>query len=763
MDSPLQSGNIPPSTWTIALIGNPNTGKSSLFNALCGSNARVGNYAGVTVEHKTGRLQIPATANRSALGRIVEVVDLPGTYSLAARSADEAVSVEVLAGEMPGVAKPNAIVVILDSVHLERNLYLLSQVLELGLPTIIALNMWDRIVAEGVRISPDKLSESLGVPVVCTSAAKRVGIDALKLQILEVLDSLHSSNNSTSKALPLACPSTESLASASFPEPFRTQVDQLVDWFASQKIALHRFQIERLLIDDPKGHSFRVVSKSQAPVVEAKINEAREALKAQGLGIPLFETRARYAWIKQKTLGVVEREPKSLQTSTSDKIDRWLTHRWIGLLFFLALMFLIFQSITLVANWPMEGIEAAQGILGTWIESWIAPGPLRSLVVEGILAGVGGVVVFLPQIAILFLFIGILEDCGYMSRAAFMMDKFMASLGMSGKSFLPLMSSFACAIPGIMATRTIENRKDRMVTILIAPLMSCSARWPVYVLMVSAFVPATTWLNGWISLRGTVLFAMMSLGAVVAIPVAWILKRFVFPGEPSTFVMELSSYKWPSWRVVFARVWERVQAFVLRAGTLIFVTSVLVWAAAYFPGNHQTADSLTEKLETLQQDPETNSTEIDSLTSQINLEKSRLISESYLGRAGQAIEPIVRPLGWDGKIGIAVLASFPAREVIVATLGTIYALGSGVDESNEGLADQLRAATWSDGTQVFSLATACSIMVFFALCAQCASTLMTIRRETNSWRWPVFSFVYMTTLAYIGAWITFRILSAGSP
>lgn len=763
MDSPLQSGNIPPSTWTIALIGNPNTGKSSLFNALCGSNARVGNYAGVTVEHKTGRLQIPATANRSALGRIVEVVDLPGTYSLAARSADEAVSVEVLAGEMPGVAKPNAIVVILDSVHLERNLYLLSQVLELGLPTIIALNMWDRIVAEGVRISPDKLSESLGVPVVCTSAAKRVGIDALKLQILEVLDSLHSSNNSTSKALPLACPSTESLASASFPEPFRTQVDQLVDWFASQKIALHRFQIERLLIDDPKGHSFRVVSKSQAPVVEAKINEAREALKAQGLGIPLFETRARYAWIKQNTLGVVEREPKSLQTSTSDKIDRWLTHRWIGLLFFLALMFLIFQSITLVANWPMEGIEAAQGILGTWIESWIAPGPLRSLVVEGILAGVGGVVVFLPQIAILFLFIGILEDCGYMSRAAFMMDKFMASLGMSGKSFLPLMSSFACAIPGIMATRTIENRKDRMVTILIAPLMSCSARWPVYVLMVSAFVPATTWLNGWISLRGTVLFAMMSLGAVVAIPVAWILKRFVFPGEPSTFVMELSSYKWPSWRVVFARVWERVQAFVLRAGTLIFVTSVLVWAAAYFPGNHQTADSLTEKLETLQQDPETNSTEIDSLTSQINLEKSRLISESYLGRAGQAIEPIVRPLGWDGKIGIAVLASFPAREVIVATLGTIYALGSGVDESNEGLADQLRAATWSDGTQVFSLATACSIMVFFALCAQCASTLMTIRRETNSWRWPVFSFVYMTTLAYIGAWITFRILSAGSP
>lgn len=763
MDSPLQSGNTTPSTWTIALIGNPNTGKSSLFNALCGSNARVGNYAGVTVEHKTGRLQIPPNAIKSDPGRIVEVVDLPGTYSLAARSADEAVSVEVLAGEMPGVAKPNAIVVILDSVHLERNLYLLSQVLELALPTIAVLNMWDRTRAEGVRISPDQLSKSLGIPVICTSASKRVGIDQLKLQILEVLEATSQPPHDINNQRPSACPARETLASASFPEPFRFQVDQLVDWFASQKISLSRFQIERLLIDDPKGHSFRVVSKTQAPTVETKINEAREALKAQGLSIPLFETRCRYAWIKQKTIGVLEREPKPAQTSTSDKIDRWLTHRWVGLLFFLLLMFFIFQSITLVANWPMEGIETVQGVLGTWIESWIAPGPLRSLIVEGVLAGVGGVVVFLPQIAILFLFIGILEDCGYMSRAAFMMDKFMASLGMSGKSFLPLMSSFACAIPGIMATRTIENRKDRMVTILIAPLMSCSARWPVYVLMVSAFVPATTWLNGWISLRGSVLFAMMSLGAIVAIPVAWILKRFVFPGEPSTFVMELSSYKWPSWRVVFARVWERVQAFVLRAGTLIFVTSVLVWAAAYFPGNHQTADSLTQQLETLQQVPETNAIEIEALTSQINLEKSRLISESYLGRAGQAIEPIVRPLGWDGKIGIAVLASFPAREVIVATLGTIYALGSGVDESNEGLADQLRAATWSDGSQVFSLATACSIMVFFALCAQCASTLMTIRRETNSWRWPIFSFVYMTTLAYIGAWITFRILSAVSP
>ncbi len=746
-------GGVPRNA-TVALIGNPNTGKSSLFNALCGAKARVGNYAGVTVEHKTGRLQVGdrlSSPNRAQWQ--VEVVDLPGTYSLAARSADEAVSVEVLAGEMPGVPKPDAVIVILDSTNLERNLYLLSQVLELRIPVIAALNMWDRIDAEGVRIDPSKLSKSLGLPVICTSASNRTGIDELKIQLLEMLDRKDPS---------LGLPDSTSLASGCFPEVFGKSVDGLVDWFASEGIALNRFQVERLLIDDPQGHSFRVIAKDQSSTVQSKISEVRDALKSQGLAIPLFETRCRYGWIKSRISGVLERDSRPREHSTSDKIDRWLTHRWIGLLFFLVLMFLLFQSITLVADWPMKLIEEAQGFLGAWIESWVPPGPLRSLLVEGVLAGVGGVVVFLPQIAILFLFIGILEDCGYMSRAAFMMDKFMSVLGMSGKSFLPLMSSFACAIPGIMATRTIENRKDRMVTILIAPLMSCSARWPVYVLMVSAFVPPLTALNGWLSLRGAVLFGMVSLGSVVAIPVAWFLKRFLFPGEPSAFVMELSSYKWPSWRVVFARVWERVQAFVLRAGTLIFVTSVLVWAAAYFPANHAQLDTMVSQMESLSTDPQGHKAEIETLVEQINREKSRLIEQSFLGQAGNAIAPLVRPLGWDGKIGIAVLASFPAREVIVATLGTIYALGSGVDESNDGLADQLRAATWPDGTLVFSLATALSIMVFFALCAQCASTLMTIRRETNSWVWPIFSFLYMTTLAYVGAWVTYQVVSAWS-
>jgi ferrous iron transport protein B len=389
----------------------------------------------------------------------------------------------------------------------------------------------------------------------------------------------------------------------------------------------------------------------------------------------------------------------------------------------------------------------------------MAPGPLRSLLVDGVIGGIGSVLVFLPQIAILFFFIAVLEDCGYMSRAAFMMDKFMSVIGMSGKSFLPLMSSFACAIPGIMATRTIENRRDRMVTLLIAPLMSCSARWPVYVLMVSAFVPNRSYLGGWVGLQGAVLFGIMCVGALVSIPVAWLLKRFVFPGDPSTFIMELSSYKWPSLRVVIMRVWERVLSFIARAGSLIFITSVLVWAAAYFPGDHGPADKAQAELEAQESMNNPDTTKLASLREQVHRYNAQLISQSYLGRAGDWIEPIVRPLGWDGKIGIAVLASFPAREVIVATLGTIYSLGSDQDQHSQGLVDQLRAATGPDGKAVYSLATACSIMVFFALCAQCVSTLVTIRRETNSWRWPIFSFVYMTTLAYIGAWIAYSFMS----
>ncbi len=753
----VQTAQTSKPTRTVALIGNPNTGKSSLFNALCGMNARVGNYPGVTVEQKVGRL--------SGTSECIEVIDLPGTYSLAARSADEAVAVNVLSGELPQQTKPEVAIVILDASNVERNLYLFSQIYELGLPLIVVLNMWDRVASEGLSVDAALLSERLGVPVVCTSANKRKGLDELKRVIQQSLQS------------PRALPGPEQMARARFPAEFHDEVKLLSQWLESKGRKPSTYQVDRLLIDSD-GHFQKAMCQSGLPDLAARIDEARIRLQTAGCKVPMFETKARYSWVRSLIAGVVVRE-ESRSASFSDRIDRWLTHRWIGMLFFVLIMFLVFQSITLFAKFPQTGIEWLQSQASSAVENVLVPGALRSLIVDGILAGVGGVIVFVPQIAILFFFIAVLEDCGYMARAAFVMDKLMTTVGLSGKSFLPLMSSFACAVPGIMATRTIESRKDRMVTMLVAPLMSCSARLPVYILMVSAFVPATTYAGGWISLQGMVLMFMQSLGALVAIPVAWILKKFFFPGEPAIFLMELHSYKWPSMIVIYQRVWERVVAFVVRAGTLIFCTSILVWAAAYFPGDHQSLDHSMASLQELhsakskwidKQLPtlsdvarlsiETalaeNQADIDAATERVNQQRSELIKSSFLGIAGSWIEPCVKPLGWDWKIGVAVIASFPAREVIIATLGTIYSLGSDQDETSQGLQNQMKLAEWPNGKPVFSLATALSIMVFFALCAQCSATLMTIRRETNSWRWPIFSFVYMTTLAYIGAWLTYQ-------
>ena len=710
----------------VALIGNPNTGKSSLFNALCGMNARVGNYPGVTVEQKVGRL--------SGSSELIDVIDLPGTYSLAARSADEAVAVNVLSGELPQQTAPELAIVILDASNVERNLYLFSQVYELGIPVIAVFNMWDRVESEGLAVDAELLSKRLGVPVLCTSANRRRGIEQLKRAIEESL------SNRTDG------PKPEQLARAMFPPAFHQETLALTNWLAENGRKPSMYQVDRMLIDTD-GHFQKTICQSGLPGIADRIDEARKRLGEAGCKVPMFETKARYAWVRKLIDGAVTRQ-ESRSASSSDRIDRWLTHRWIGMLFFVLVMFLVFQSITLFAKLPMDGIEWLQGQSSSLVESVLGPGALRSLIVDGVIAGFGGVMMFLPQIAILFLFIAILEDCGYMARAAFVMDKLMSSVGLSGKSFLPLMSSFACAVPGIMATRTIESRKDRMVTLLIAPLMSCSARLPVYILMVSAFVPATRYAGGWISLQGIVLMVMQSLGAIVAIPVAWVLKQFFFPGEPATFLMELHSYKWPSVRVIQQRVWERVVAFVVRAGSLIVCTSILVWAAAYFPGDRTQLDTILTELE---QKPS------EALQQQANVLRSELIESSFLGMVGHRIEPIVKPLGWDWKIGVATIASFPAREVIIATLGTIYSLGSGETHESEGLQEKLKAARWpEDGRPVYTLGTALSIMVFFALCAQCSATLMTIRRETNSWRWPIFSFVYMTTLAYIGAWLTYQ-------
>ena len=775
MTAPALATAAPP--LTVAVIGNPNTGKSTLFTALTGVHSHIGNYPGVTVEKKIGHFRHE--------GREVELVDLPGTYSLSPRSLDEMVSVEVLLGRQADVGKIDAVICIADASNLERNLYLVSQVLDLGLPTVLVLNMWDVAEGRGIRIDVEELGRRLNIPVIACEAHRHRQIDAVKNAIVSVVSQ------------PVSAPPRV------FPGVFYDEGLQLQTKLAEWGEADVPFYVTERLLLDVGGHIEASFSKRYPDRLPAALTEARERLKAGGLRVPAAEAKSRYAWARQVLNGAIT-VPTERSVSRSDTLDHWLTHKVWGMAAFALIMFVIFQSISKFAAPLMNLCEVAQHWIGGQVGSLLPPGPLHSLIVDGVIAGVGGILVFLPQICFLFLFIALLEDCGYMARAAFLMDKLMVKVGLSGKSFVPLMSSFACAIPGIMATRTIENRRDRMVTILVAPLMSCSARIPVYTLMIAAFFPEATWAGGWITLHGVMMFVMTFFGAAVAIPVAWLLKKTLFKGETPPFVMELPSYKWPSPRIVAHRVYDRVKAFVLRAGTLIFATSILVWAASYFPADHTEEQQAIAEIAPLESQFETEIKQrsqlreqrknweatqkkaaatgmmvsptletsfvsaqlkaidaslqpLDELVAERNRISERLLETSFLGRFGKAIEPAVRPLGWDWRIGVGVLASFPAREVIVATLGTIYSLGGDVDESDTGLQQALRDSKWADGRPVYSIPVALSIMVFFALCAQCASTLLVIRRETNSWGWSIFTFTYMTTLAYVAAFAVYRV------
>jgi ferrous iron transport protein B len=720
-------------TIRVALVGNPNTGKSTLFTALAGVRQRVGNYPGVTVEKKLGHL-------RHGEHRF-ELIDLPGTYSLAPRSPDEMVTVDVLLGRRDNASPPDVVLSIVDASNLERNLFLVSQVLSLGLPTVVALNMVDLARERQIEIDTAALAERLGVPVIAVQANRRIGLDHLKEALVQAAGGA-------------APPSHDP-----FPTSFQQQVRELSEWLAPQQRLPH-FLVERLLLDGDGYLEGELLNGAASEGVE-KLRVARSSLAAAGCPTPAIEAMARYGWIARVLEGVVQR-PDVHQATTSDRIDAVLTHKLWGTLVFAAAMAVLFSSIFIFAVPLMDAIDGAIGAVAKVVETAMPEGALRSLVVDGVIGGVGAVVVFLPQILILFLFIGLLEDCGYMARAAFLMDRLMAGVGLSGKSFIPLLSSFACAVPGIMATRVIENRRDRLTTILIAPLMSCSARLPVYVILIGAFVPARHYLGGIIGLQGLVLLAMYSIGIIVAIVVAWLLKKTLLRGETPPFVLELPSYKVPSLRTVAFRMAERGWAFLARAGTVIFAVTIVIWALAYYPrSSARVSAEMAAQRATIAHDPAALAA-FDAPENIAHLEASLHQRYSFLGRAGQWIEPVVRPLGWDWRIGCAVIASFPAREVVMGVLGVIYHLGPEVDVGSEGdqnrLQEKLRAARWDDsGEPVYHLPVALSIMVFFALCAQCAATLAVIRRETNSWRWPVFTFAYMTTLAYLGALLTYQI------
>ncbi len=727
-----------PSTATVALIGNPNTGKSTLFSALAGIHQKVGNYPGVTVEKKVGQTQVD--------GRRLTLIDLPGTYSLAPRSPDEMVAVDVLTGSREDQPAPHVVLCIVDATNLERNLYLVSQVLEMGLPTVLALNMIDLARSRGLTIDADKLASRLGLPVVEVQANKKQGLEKLKQTINSVLDQER--------------PEQPSL----FPPAFVEEVDALSTAMArSSGPGVPRYLVERLLLDTSGYLQEHMLLNDRESDLPAQVLGARDRLKQAGTPVPAIEAMVRYGWVSRVLEGVISR-PETRPVTLSDRLDRVLTHRVWGTLIFGLLMVIMFQAMFSWSQIPSEWIDQGVSAVGSRVGSLLAEGPLRDLLVVGVIGGVGAVLVFLPQILFLFLFIAILEDCGYMARAAYLMDRLMVKLGLSGKSFIPLLSSFACAIPGVMATRVIENRRDRLTTMLIAPLMSCSARLPVYTLLIAAFIPARRFAGGLVNLQAVTMFAMYMVGIVTAAFVAWLLKRTLLKGGTPPFVMELPAYKWPSPSIVLQRMFSQGMGFVRRAGTMILAVSVLVWAAAYYP-REQTAQVrawVAEKVrveKALASAPEDEASRdrLSEIEARIEGEHQR---NSYLGQAGRWIEPAVRPLGWDWRIGSAAIASFPAREVVVATLGVLFEAGDEPENLGEtsSFHSALQRATWPDtGKPLFNVPVALSLMVFFALCAQCAATLAVIRRETNSYRWPIFTFAYMTTLAYVGALIVYQV------
>jgi ferrous iron transport protein B len=711
---------------TAAVIGNPNTGKTTLFNALTGLSQRVGNYPGVTVERKSGRFEVA--------GHSVELVDLPGTYSLAARSLDEMIAVDVLLGGIEGAPRVDLILVVVDAGNLERNLFLVSQLLELGLPTVIALNMVDGAVRRGIAVDHDELQRRLGAPVVPVRADRGVGLDALRAAITTAIEA----------------PSVPPLPRVPYPAHLIAAIDGLEAIAAAAAPAPaqrrpSRPELMRALVDagGPAEERLTRVLDADGP---ARLAELR---RAAGAGSPPagVESAARYAWARQQLAGVAAR-PADRPRTVTERIDAVLTHRVLGLLVLVAAMGILFQALYAGAAPLVAGIEWAFGRAGDAIGSALPEGPLRSLVLNGIIAGAGSVVIFLPQILILFLFLSILEDCGYMARVAFLIDRLFAWTGISGRAVIPLLSSFACAVPGIMAARTIENRSDRLATILVAPLMSCSARLPVYVLLIGAFVPDRTVLGGWLGLRGLCLLAAHLIGVAVAVPVLLLARRTVLRGPVAPFVLELPDYRWPSWLSIADRLLIRGRTFLVSAGTVIAAVVIVIWGLSYFPR----PAAIHARYEAARQAAPT-----DAARAALDREEAAAyLAQSVLGRLGHVIEPVVRPLGWDWRIGVAVIASFPAREVVIATTGTILGLGSDQDESSGALQDAIHTTRRPDGSRLFTLPVAASLLVFFALCCQCAATLAVIRRETGSWGWPLLTFVYMTSLAYVAALGAYR-------
>ncbi|MHA4810185.1 ferrous iron transport protein B [Flavitalea flava] len=701
----------------IALVGNPNSGKSSLFNALTGLNQKVGNFPGVTVDKKTGTSELNP-------GNQVNIIDLPGTYSLYPKRPDEWVTYKVLLGQDPAV-QADMVVLLVDASNLKRNLLFCSQIIDLKIPVIVALTMMDLAKQKGIEIDVDGLERELGIPVVAVNPRKNKGIPPLKKVIQGMARQVYQAPARNFIASNILAAGAVRDVKELFPEK------EISDYTAIHYLINHE--------------NFDFPPKIQGGIEQIESDHAFNHTRIQA-----DEIMQRYARIKQIMQHTVS-EPDPLQkTLFTEKLDNLLLHRRWGYVILVGVLFLLFQSVFWLARFPMEAIDFSFSQLGGWLGRLLPEAWWSDLLVNGLLAGLSGILVFVPQIMILFGLITILEDTGYMARISFLTDKLMRKVGLNGKSVMPMISAFACAVPAIMSARNIENRKERLLTILITPLMSCSARLPVYAILIALVIPQKQVL-GIFSLQGLVMMGLYLLGVVMAMIVSYVAKWFIHMKEKSFFILELPIYRAPRWNNVVVTMINKAKIFVVDAGKVIMVISLILWALSSFGPGDGMKNIKTHYAQQIEENP--------GKTQELEKDRdAKLLENSFAGKLGKTVEPVIGPLGYDWKIGIALITSFAAREVFVGTMAILYSVEGGKNADQKTLHDRMASARRSDGTPVYTLASGVSLMVFYVLAMQCMSTLVIVRRETRSWKIPLIQLVYMTGLAYLMSFLAYNLL-----
>ena len=692
----------------IGLVGNPNSGKSSLFNALTGLNQKVGNFPGVTIDKKTGPSDL-GTGNQAL------IVDLPGTYSLYPKRSDEWVTYKVLL-DQDRETKVDLVVLLVDASNLRRNLLFCSQIIDLKIPVVIALTMMDLAAKKGIEIDVPGLERELGVPVVPVNPRKNKGIPQLKRILAQRAHHLHQA------------PVRDFIPNRALAEESVSQLRQIIPHI-SDYTALH------YLINHESFHFM--------PDMHQRIENIEEVNQFNHTRVQAEEILQRYTRIRQ-VMQQTTSEPDPLQkTLFTERLDNILLNRVWGYVILLTVLFLLFQSVFWLAQFPMDGLDWAFTKMISWVSAQLPDGWFRDLMVNGLLAGLSGILVFIPQIMILFGLITVLEDTGYMARISFLTDKLMRKVGLNGKSVMPMISGFACAVPAIMSSRSIENKKERLLTILITPLMSCSARLPVYTMLIALVIPnRQVW--GFFNSQGLVMMGLYLLGVLAALIVSYVAKKFIHSTEKSYFILELPTYRAPRWKNVAITMVSKARIFVRDAGKVIIVISMILWGlSSYGPKGrmHAVAEKYTH-----------------APASEMKAKNAELLENSYAGILGRTIEPAIKPLGYDWKIGIALITSFAAREVFIGTMATLYSVEGGKGANPQTLRERMASAKTDDGAKVYTLATGVSLMIFYAFAMQCMSTLAVVRKETRSWKWPLIQVIYMTGLAYVASLIAYQLL-----